>query len=131
MEAQDQSASKVRFWRGFPFWLTDHHLLIVSSHGREGKQSFSFSSYIATNPMTGVSQVALVGKNPPTGDVEIRTVPSLGQEDPLEKEMAAHSSILAWKIPWTERLMGYSPWGRKESGTTEYAHNPIIQVPPS
>ena len=30
-------------------------------------------------------------------------VQSLGQEDPLEKEMAAHSSILAWKIPWTQR----------------------------
>ena len=29
-------------------------------------------------------------------------VPSLGREDPLEKEMAAHSSILAWRIPWTE-----------------------------
>ena len=29
-------------------------------------------------------------------------VPSLGWEDPLEKEMATHSSILAWKIPWTE-----------------------------
>ena len=29
-------------------------------------------------------------------------VQSLGQEDPLEKEMAAHSSILAWEIPWTE-----------------------------
>ena len=29
-------------------------------------------------------------------------VPSLGQEDPLEKDMATHSSILAWKIPWTE-----------------------------
>ena len=29
-------------------------------------------------------------------------VPTLGQEDPLEKEMAAHSSLLAWKIPWTE-----------------------------
>ena len=29
-------------------------------------------------------------------------VPSLGLEDPLEKEMATHSSILAWKIPWTE-----------------------------
>ena len=75
MEAQDQSASKVRFWRGFPFWLTDHHLLIVSSHGREGKQSFSFSSYKATNPMTGASQVALVGKNPPTGDGRYGSIP--------------------------------------------------------
>ena len=41
-------------------------------------------------------------------------VPSLGQEVPLEEEMATHSSILAWKIPQTERsLAGYSPWGRK------------------
>ena len=31
--------------------------------------------------------------------------PSLGQEDPLEKETAAHSSILGWKIPWTEEPM--------------------------
>ena len=34
---------------------------------------------------------------------------SLGQQDPLEKEMATHSSILAWRIPWTEELAGYSP----------------------
>ena len=34
---------------------------------------------------------------------------SLGQEDPLQKEMAAHSSILAWETPWTEELVGYSP----------------------
>ena len=41
-------------------------------------------------------------------------VPSLGQEDPLEKEMATHSSILVWKIPWTEEPGGlYSPWGCK------------------
>ena len=40
----------------------------------------------------------------------------LGWEDPLEKEVATDSSILAWKISWTE---GCSPWGRKESGTTE------------
>ena len=36
---------------------------------------------------------------------------SLGWEDPLEKEMAAHSSILAWKILWTE--VGYNPCGSK------------------
>ena len=45
-------------------------------------------------------------------------VQSLGWEDPLEKEMGIHSSTLAWKIPWTERI-GYSPWGREESDTTE------------
>ena len=79
---------------------------------------------------------------------------SLGWEDPLEEEMATHSSILAWRIPWTEEpgglqsmgpkrvgqkwhptpvllpgeshggrsLVGYSPWGRKESDTTEWLH---------
>ena len=35
----------------------------------------------------------------------------LGWEDPLEKEMVIHSSILAWEIPWTEELVGYSAWG--------------------
>ena len=47
-------------------------------------------------------------------------VQSLGQEDSLEKGMATHSSILAWKIPWTEepgRL--HSQWGRKALDTTE------------
>ena len=37
-------------------------------------------------------------------------VQSLGQEDPLEKEMATHSSIVAWEIPWTEEIGGYSSW---------------------
>ena len=36
-------------------------------------------------------------------------VQSLGQEDPLEEEMATYSRILAWEIPWTEELAGYSP----------------------
>ena len=59
-------------------------------------------------------------KNPPAmQDKHERQVRSLGQEDPLEKGMATHSSILAWRIPWTEDLAGYSPWGHKESDTTE------------
>ena len=44
---------------------------------------------------------------------------SLGREDPLEKEMATHSSILAWRVPWTEELCGLQSTGRKESDTTE------------
>ena len=47
----------------------------------------------------------------------------LGWEDPLKEGMAAHNSILAWEIPWTEEPGGlYSPWGRKELDTTENAH---------
>ena len=49
-------------------------------------------------------------------------VQPLGWEDPLEKEMAAHFSILAWKIPWTWSLVGSSPWGHKELDTTERLH---------
>ena len=41
-------------------------------------------------------------------------VQSLGWKDPLEEGMATHSSILAWRIPWTEKPVGlYSPWGPK------------------
>ena len=43
-------------------------------------------------------------KNPPV-NVEMR-VGSMGWEEPLEKEMATHSSILVWEIPWTEKLGG-------------------------
>ena len=47
-------------------------------------------------------------------------VRSPGEEDPLEKEMATHSSILAWRIPWTEeRGEVHSPGGRNELDTTE------------
>ena len=56
-----------------------------------------------------------VVKNPPAiREMWVRWVRKiLGQEDPLEKEMAAHSSILAWEIPWTGE-----PWGLKESDRT-------------
>ena len=46
-------------------------------------------------------------------------VRSLSREDPLEKEMATHSGILAWRIHGWRSLVGYSPWGHKESNTTE------------
>ena len=46
-------------------------------------------------------------------------VQSLRGEDPLEKDMATPSSVLVWRIPWTEEPGPYSPWGRKESDTTE------------
>ena len=46
-------------------------------------------------------------------------VQSLGREDPLEKEMATHSSILAWRFHGRRSLVGNSPWGRKESDTTK------------
>ena len=50
-------------------------------------------------------------------------VQSLGGEDPLEKEMATHSSILAWTIPWTKESHSYSPWGHKE-----VRHNSVTEL---
>ena len=67
----------------------------------------------------------LVVKNLPANAGDEKTwARSLGQEDPLEKEMANHSSILVWEIPQTEEAAGYSPWDRKEldmSEATEHA----------
>ena len=48
-------------------------------------------------------------------------VRSQGQENPLEEEMATHSSDLAWRIPRTEELAGCSSWARKESDRTKHA----------
>ena len=64
----------------------------------------SFSMYYV-----GTSLVAQTGKNPPAMlETQVR---SLGQEDSLEKGLTTHSSILAWRIPWTEEPGGLSPWG--------------------
>ena len=64
------------------------------------------------------SLVAQMIKNPTA--MQETWVQSLGQEDPLEKGMATHSSILTQIIPWMGGLVGYSPWGCKESDTTEH-----------
>ena len=61
--------------------------------------------------MNWASLVIQMVKNLPA--MQETQVQSVGQEDSLEKEMATHSSILAWRIPWTEELAGYSPWGCK------------------
>ena len=50
--------------------------------------------------------------------VQETRVQSLGQDDPLEKEMATHSSILAWKIPWAEELSRIQSMGVQELDIT-------------
>ena len=55
-------------------------------------------------------------RNPPA--VQETWVQSLGQEDPLEKEMVVYSSILAWRIPWTEEPGGLQSMGSQESDMT-------------
>ena len=62
---------------------------------------------------------------------DLGSIPRL--EDPLEKEMATHASILAWRIPWTEELGGLQSTGRKELDTTSLSlslltSSPLLQV---
>ena len=52
-------------------------------------------------------------------------VESLGQEDPLEEEMATHSSVLAWERPWTEEPGRHGPWDHKELDMTEMTEHPL------
>ena len=59
------------------------------------------------------------GKEPPASSGDIRdAVGSLGWEDPLEKEMATHSSIIAWKFSWTEE-----PGGLQSMGSQRVRHD--------
>jgi hypothetical protein len=66
------------------------------------------------------SLVAQTVKKPPI--MRETWVRSLGQEDPLEEEMATHSSILAWRIQWMEEPGGLQSMGSQESDTTKWLH---------
>ena len=68
------------------------------------------------SPVLGASLVTKLVKNLPA--MEETRVQSLGQEDPLEKKMATHSTLLAWKIPWTEEPGGLQSMGLQESEMT-------------
>ena len=65
-------------------------------------------------------------KNPPA--MQETQVLSLGREDPLEKGMATHTGILAWRIPWTRSLVGNSPQDREESDTTEQVTLSLVTI---
>ena len=72
-------------------------------------------------------RASLVAQKIMSAAIQQTRVRSLGREDPLQEEMAAHSSILAWKILWTEEPGVYSPEGRKESDMTEHtAHMSLL-----
>ena len=68
-------------------------------------------SFPASRSFPGAFLVAQMAKNPPAR--QETQVQSLGQEDPLEKGMGTHSSILAWRIPGQRNLACYGPWGQR------------------
>ena len=76
---------------------------------------YSFSKYLlSAYHMSGTSLVGQKVKRLPT--VQETRAQSLGREDLLEKEMATHSSILAWKMPWTEEPGGLQSMGSQRVG---------------
>ena len=80
---------------------------------------FRFPRKVFLLPRCAASHVVLVVKNPLANSGDIRdTVSKLGQEDPLEEGMALHSSILAWRIPWTEE-----PGGLQSIGSYTVRHD--------
>ena len=82
----------------------------MTKGGKERKIKTYYKAYWA-------SLVAQTVKNlPALQDTEVR---SLGWKDPLEEKTATHSSILAWRIPWTEEPGELQSMGYKESNTTE------------
>ena len=98
------------------FYLKPHFLLATRINNLEQYSDALFGYW---SPGTGASLMAQWVKNLPavqeTLEIQIQ---SLGQEDPLEGEMATHSSILAWEIPWTE-----GPGGLQSMGSQKVRHN--------
>ena len=82
----------------FPIDFEFHCYQLVNNYS-DTTQHFSYAEYKAQSP--GVSLVAQTVKNLPV--MQGTWVGSLGREESLEKGMATHSSILAWRIPWTEK----------------------------
>ena len=70
---------------------------MINHNGKEYEKEYIYI-YIETHSLTSLV-VQMVKRLPIMRETWVQ---SLGQEDPLEKEMATHSSTLAWKIPWTE-----------------------------
>ena len=125
---------------GLAFFYRNHH--ISGSPCLAGRQRFCVSSKEPSIDLWSLSlksqvkyeaPVAQLVKNlPAMGDTGVR---SLGWEDPLEKGMATHSSILAWRIPWRERPGGLPSMGsqrvRHEGATNTFTFSSCLKSPSS
>ena len=132
--------SWVHLWQPTPVFCLENSMdredWQATAHGsqRAGYNCVTENIYIFTHThiytyiyIFGVSLVAQRLKHLPA--MQETWVQSLGQEDPLEKEMATHSSILAWRIPWTEEPGGLQPMGSQRVGhdwATSLSHTYFI-----
>ena len=78
------------------------------------------SSFVYYNILQGFPGAAVV-KNPPANAGHVESIP--GWKDPLEEEIATHSSILGWEPHGQKSLVGYSQWSHKELDMTEQLNN--------
>ena len=95
------------------------HFLLQGIFPTQGSNLNLLYNYSSISKPKKFDVIAQPEKNLPSMQETWVQVQSLGWEDPLEEEMATHSSILAWRIPWTEEPVGYRSWGCKESDATE------------
>ena len=101
--------------RSFPTW-TERASEVARCLLREIVPRFGLPTSIGSDNDLAFFMVAQRLKRlPPMQETRVQ---SLGQEDPLEKEMVTHSSILAWRIPWTEE-----PGGLQSTGSQRVGHN--------
>ena len=111
------------YWSGQPFPFPGDH----SSPGIEPVSLVSptlAGKFFLTTSATWEALHGSVVKNlPAMQEIQETQVQSLGWKDPLEKEMASHSSILAWEIPWTEEPWLQSMGSQKESDSTQQLNN--------
>ena len=112
-------------WTVFTYFCP--HLHILSKNLRFSPEisplpsDFPFK-YLAESPkIAGFPGGSEVKASPPMQETRVR---SLGREDPLEKEMVTHSSILAWRIPWTEE-----PGRLQSTGSKRVEHNWVTSLP--
>ena len=96
-----------------PHHQEDYSSELTFLKGRGEQQRTQTWGCILGPATTQPSLVAQMVKNPPA--VQETRVRSLGQERPLEKEMATYSSILAWRIPWTVELGGLQSMGHSQT----------------
>ena len=89
----------------------DSHMCLILSTAVYGRRGWWWATILVVFSAQMVKNLSAIQET---------LVQSLGQEDPLEKEMATHSSILVWRIPWTEEPGGYSLWGHKELERTKW-----------
>ena len=107
-------------WGPTSFYTSYKCLLVMcpDGPGPDTTSSWQLCAMVFIYCISWASLVAQIVKNPPA--LQETWVQSLGQEDPPEEEMGAHSSVLAWRTPWTEEPGGLQSRGCKELGTTEH-----------